>query len=133
MTPARRGTGVGKGMLQTILKRVEEMEGLEQVLLSVAATQTAAFRLHCALGFELFGSEPRALKIGDRFIDEQYLVLRLKNGGASKKSVFKRPERESALDFSVQDASAALPQNCRTTRWIVGSALCCVNVTLVMN
>jgi GNAT superfamily N-acetyltransferase len=25
MTPARRGTGVGKRMLQTILKRVEEM------------------------------------------------------------------------------------------------------------
>jgi hypothetical protein len=120
-------------MLQTILKRVEETEGLEQVLLSVAATQTAAFRLYCALGFELFGSEPRALKIGDRFIDEQYLVLRLKNGGPVEKVGFKRPERESALDFSVQDASAALPQNCRTTRWIVGSALFCVNVTLVMN
>lgn len=46
MTPARRGTEVGKRMLQTILKRMEEMEGLEQVLLSVAATQTAAFRLY---------------------------------------------------------------------------------------
>jgi ribosomal protein S18 acetylase RimI-like enzyme len=85
VTPARRGAGVGKRMLQTILKRVAEMKGLEQVLLSVAATQTAAFRLYCALGFELFGCEPRALKIGDRFIDEQYLVLRLKNGGSTEK------------------------------------------------
>ncbi len=75
-------------MLQTILKRVEEMEGLEQVLLSVAATQTAAFRLDCALGFELLGCEPRALKIGDRFIDEQYLVLRLKNGGPAERVGF---------------------------------------------
>jgi ribosomal protein S18 acetylase RimI-like enzyme len=88
VTPARRGTGVGKRMLQTILKRVEEMEDLEQVLLSVAATQTAAFRLYCDLGFELFGCEPRALRIGDRFIDEQYMVLRLKNGGPAEKVGF---------------------------------------------
>ena len=88
VTPARREAGVGKRMLQAILKRVAEMKGLEQVLLSVAATQTAAFRLYCALGFELFGCEPRALKIGDRFIDEQYLVLRLKNGGSAEKVGF---------------------------------------------
>jgi hypothetical protein len=27
----------------------------------------------------------------------------------------KKGKRKSALDFSVQDASAALPQNCQTT------------------
>jgi ribosomal protein S18 acetylase RimI-like enzyme len=88
VTPTRRGTGVGKRMLQTILKRADEMNGLEQVLLSVAATQTAAFRLYCAMGFKLFGCEPRALRIGDRFIDEQYLVLRLKNDGPAEKAGF---------------------------------------------
>jgi ribosomal protein S18 acetylase RimI-like enzyme len=88
VTSASRGAGIGKRMLQTILKRVEEMEGLEQVLLSVAATQTVAFRLYCDLGFELFGCEPRALRIGDLFIDEQYLVLRLKNGGPAEKVGF---------------------------------------------
>jgi hypothetical protein len=32
------------------------------------------------------------------------------------------PAKEnSALDFAIEDASAALPQNCQTTRWIVGS------------
>ena len=75
-------------MLQTIRERVEEMEGLEQVLLSVAATQTAGFRLYGALGFELFVCEPRALKIGDRFIDELYLVRRLKKGGPAEKVGF---------------------------------------------
>ena len=43
-----------------------------------------------------------------------------------------RENKESALDFSVQDASAALPQNCQTTIWIVGFASGRVNVTLVM-
>jgi hypothetical protein len=40
--------------------------------------------------------------------------------------------RKSALDFSVQDASAALPQNCQTTRWILRTFSFGVNVTLVM-
>ena len=86
VTPASRGAGVGKGMLQKVLERVAKMEGLEQVLLSVAATQTAAYRLYCALGFEMFGCEPRALRIGERFIDEQYLVLRLKNDGVAERA-----------------------------------------------
>jgi len=85
VTPAGKGAGVGKRMLQKVLARAAEMEGLEQVLLSVAATQTAAFRLYCSFGFEAFGCEPRALLIGDRFIDEQYLVLRLKNDGRLEK------------------------------------------------
>lgn len=88
VAPAGRGAGVGRRMLQKVLKRVAEMEGLEQVLLSVAATQSAAFRLYRTLGFEVFGCEPRALRIGDRFIDEQYLVLRLKNRGPAEHAGF---------------------------------------------
>ena len=38
-------------------------------------------------------------------------------------------KQKSALDFSVQDASAALPQNCHTTMWIVGLRPIRVNVT----
>jgi hypothetical protein len=41
-------------------------------------------------------------------------------------------QKKSVLDFSVQDASAALPQNCQTTKWILESASICVNVTLVI-
>ena len=81
VAPAGRGAGIGKRMLQKVLERAAEMEGLEQVLLSVAATQTGAFRLYRSLGFEVFGFEPRALRIGDRFIDDQHMALRVKNDG----------------------------------------------------
>jgi L-amino acid N-acyltransferase YncA len=47
------------------------------VLISVAATQMAAAGLYRSLGFELFGTEPRALLVGGQYIDEQYMVLRL--------------------------------------------------------
>ena len=43
-----------------------------------------------------------------------------------------KAKMKSALDFAVQDASAALPQNCQTTKWMLRGALSSVNVTLVM-
>jgi ribosomal protein S18 acetylase RimI-like enzyme len=77
VTPERRGAGVGKKMLQMLLERGAAMDGIRQILLSVAATQVAAVRLYRSLGFTSFGCEPRALKIGEQFIDEEYMVLRL--------------------------------------------------------
>jgi ribosomal protein S18 acetylase RimI-like enzyme len=65
--------------MRSLLERglaVEGVEQVEQVLLSVAATQEAAIRLYRSLGFEPFGREPRALKIGNRYVDEEYMILR---------------------------------------------------------
>jgi len=64
-------------MLTTLLKRAAAIEGLEQILIRVATVQTAAGGLYRSLGFVSFGCEPRALKIGDRYLDEEYMVLRL--------------------------------------------------------
>jgi ribosomal protein S18 acetylase RimI-like enzyme len=75
VAPAHRGAGVGKKMMLLALERGAAVDGIEQVILSVAATQTAANKLYRALGFEPFGREPRALKIGERFIDEEYFIL----------------------------------------------------------
>ncbi len=75
VTPRHRGAGVGRKIMELALESGKAIEGIEQVLLSVAATQTAATRLYRSLGFEPFGCEPRALKIGDRFIDEEYYIL----------------------------------------------------------
>jgi ribosomal protein S18 acetylase RimI-like enzyme len=76
--PEIRGQGLARKMLQTALQRASTIGGLERVLLSVAATQSAAFRLYESLGFESWGCEPRALRVGDRYLDEHYLILRLK-------------------------------------------------------
>ena len=75
VTPKHRGAGVGRKIVELALERGSAIEGIEQVLLSVAATQTAAAALYRSLGFEPFGCEPRALKISDRFIDEEYYIL----------------------------------------------------------
>lgn len=78
VTRAARKTGAGRKMLQAVLDRASSMQGLEQVLLTVATTQTAAVTLYRSLGFETFGREPQALHVDGRFIDEEYMVLKLK-------------------------------------------------------
>ena len=53
------------------------IEGLEQIVLSVTTTQPAAMGLYRSLGFASFGCERRALKVGGRYLDEEYMVLYL--------------------------------------------------------
>jgi ribosomal protein S18 acetylase RimI-like enzyme len=79
VTPEQRGAGVGKKMMEMALARAEQIDGIEQVLISVATTQIAAEKLYRSLGFQPFGREPRAVRIGDEFIDEIYLVLHFEN------------------------------------------------------
>ncbi len=82
VTKAQRGKGVGRKMLQMLLERVMLTEGVEQVLISVATTQTAASALYRSLGFRPFGREPLALKVNGRFIDEDHMILVLKKSSA---------------------------------------------------
>ena len=80
VTADARGNGLGRKMMQTLLERGSGMDGVEQILLSVATTQNAAVGLYHSLGFEPFGREPRALQVRGRFIDEEYMVLRIRRG-----------------------------------------------------
>jgi ribosomal protein S18 acetylase RimI-like enzyme len=70
-----RGQGIGRRMLQTVLDRAAKIGGLEQIMLSVTTTQAAAIATYRSLGFTSFGVEPNALKIGDRYVDEEYMIL----------------------------------------------------------
>ena len=64
--------------MRALLEHAGAIAGIEQVLLSVTSTQTAALALYRSLGFAQFGIEPRALNVGGEFIDEHYLIFRLK-------------------------------------------------------
>jgi ribosomal protein S18 acetylase RimI-like enzyme len=75
VTAAARGQGVAKAMLTLLLDRVRGYSGLEQVSLSVSMPQEAARRLYSALGFEVYGYEKHALKVGATYVDEEHRVL----------------------------------------------------------
>ncbi|MGA7906805.1 MAG: GNAT family N-acetyltransferase [Candidatus Sulfotelmatobacter sp.] len=81
-----RGQGVGRRMMRAVLDRAATVDGVEQILLAVAKPQEAAMRLYRSLGFASFGCEPRALKIGDGYVDEEHMVfyLRRQDSGSGR-------------------------------------------------
>jgi len=72
-----RAHGVGHQLLADLIRRVRLEAGLEQVILTVGQHQDAAKRLYASLGFKVFAQEHRALKIGESYVDEDYMVLEL--------------------------------------------------------
>jgi ribosomal protein S18 acetylase RimI-like enzyme len=75
---SHRSRGIGRALLTQLLERARQDSSLEQILLAVATTQEAARRLYHSLGFETYGTEPRALKVGSAYVDEEHMILRLR-------------------------------------------------------
>ncbi len=78
VSAAHRGEGIGRALLSALIERAKQDSSLEQILLAVATVQSAARKLYSQLGFEVYGTEPRALKIGEEYVDEDYMVLRIR-------------------------------------------------------
>lgn len=75
VSPKKRGYGIGRYLMVEIINKAKELEGIEQINLTVVSTNTSAKRLYASLGFEVFGTEKRALKIDQLYVDEDYMVL----------------------------------------------------------
>jgi ribosomal protein S18 acetylase RimI-like enzyme len=78
VTASHRGQGVGRALLAALLKKARQDASLEQILLAVAAGQHAAQQLYREFGFVTYGTEPSALKVGRRYVDEDYMILRIR-------------------------------------------------------
>ncbi len=78
VTPAWRGKGVSRNLLAFTLERLKTYPDLLQVTLAVSSEQKAAWRLYASAGFVEFGLERDALKIGEEFVHEHWMVLRLR-------------------------------------------------------
>jgi len=78
VSAAHRQRGFGRAMIAAVVNRAKEDVTLEQILLAVGTCQEAAFRMYRASGFEVYGTEPRALKVGSEYVDEHQMILRLR-------------------------------------------------------
>jgi GNAT superfamily N-acetyltransferase len=72
-----RGKGVGRLLMEEVLRKVRSQSGLERVTLAVASGQAAARKLYLQLGFKIYGREPQALKIGELYADEELMTLQI--------------------------------------------------------
>jgi ribosomal protein S18 acetylase RimI-like enzyme len=75
VTPSARGKGVAKKLLQTLITRVKTYSKIKKIMLSVMTTQQVAKKLYTSLGFEVYGLERAALKLGENYIDSEDMVL----------------------------------------------------------
>ena len=72
-----RGLGLGEAIVREVIA-VARGDDVEQLLATVASLNRPARALYAKLGFETFGHEPRAQKVGDRYYDQEHLVLMLR-------------------------------------------------------
>jgi ribosomal protein S18 acetylase RimI-like enzyme len=69
-----RGRGVGDRLIRELLAHAEAC--VEQVHLAVLLTATAAIKTYKRNGFEVYGTDPRAVRIGDTMYDKYLMVRR---------------------------------------------------------
>ncbi|WP_299626070.1 GNAT family N-acetyltransferase [Pelagibius sp.] len=79
VTEAARGTGLAAAMVEAVVDHAKDK--VEQILLSVIEDNERARQFYGKMGFEPYGMELRALKIGERYYNEEFRVKFL--GGSS--------------------------------------------------
>jgi len=73
--PEHRGQGIGTNLLEQALERIRTLPQLRQVNLCVSVANHVALRLYERAGFQSYGVEPGAYRVGDRFHDERHMQL----------------------------------------------------------
>jgi ribosomal protein S18 acetylase RimI-like enzyme len=69
--------GIGRRLLEAAIDAGRKMGGVEQLHLEVMVDNAPARALYRALGFQSYGVEKRALRIGDAYVDEELMFLML--------------------------------------------------------
>ncbi|HEY3079781.1 MAG TPA: GNAT family N-acetyltransferase [Chloroflexota bacterium] len=77
VAPEHRGRGIGRELITQTIERARPWPGLAQIHLAVTAVNEPARRLYRSVGFEVYGVEPCALRLGERCLDEELMLRRL--------------------------------------------------------
>ena len=77
VAPESRAHGHAQALLDAAIERMRGI-GVEQIHLCVSTTADSARRLYRRAGFEVVGELKGAIKDGERYIDEELMVLRLR-------------------------------------------------------
>ncbi len=68
-----RGHGLGRALVGHVIEHARAQ--VDQLHATVVTVNQAARHIYRKLGFHPYGLEPRALKVGDRYYDQELLVL----------------------------------------------------------
>jgi RimJ/RimL family protein N-acetyltransferase len=73
--PQARGTGLAAALVARVIAHARTV--VEEICLTVVASNIAGCRLYGAAGFKPYGLERRALKVGSQYYDEVLMALPL--------------------------------------------------------
>jgi GNAT superfamily N-acetyltransferase len=71
-----RGRGLGRRLVEQVIEHARGR--VEQLHATVVTTAAAARQLYRHLGFQVYGLEPRGLKVGEQYFDQELMVLLLR-------------------------------------------------------
>jgi RimJ/RimL family protein N-acetyltransferase len=83
VVPEMAGKNLGKMLLLKLIERARLADGLEQLVLTATSSNTNALQLYQNAGFEVFGQERCAMKIGNEYFDKTHMILFLSPNKAS--------------------------------------------------
>lgn len=70
-----RGTGIAKSVVDLILEKARNIEGLEIINLMVVSENIRAKTFYESFGFKKYGTEPKAMFDGSKYYDEDLMYL----------------------------------------------------------
>jgi ribosomal protein S18 acetylase RimI-like enzyme len=73
-----RGKGIAKQLIDEVITRAKNINGIEQINLTVIANNVNAKNLYEKYGFVTFGSEQNAIKWKGNYFTEDQMVLKLR-------------------------------------------------------
>lgn len=75
--PGARKQGVARHLMTELIARAKVLPGLEILNLTVTSGNGSAKGLYESVGFVCYGTEPKAMKLGDEYLDEDLMYLML--------------------------------------------------------
>lgn len=77
VTPAARGQGAGRSLIQAAVDHARARAGVRLLTLTVTQGNESAVRLYESVGFTAFGVEPMAIFNGQAYLAKVHMALRL--------------------------------------------------------
>jgi RimJ/RimL family protein N-acetyltransferase len=73
VAPEHGRRGIGAALLRRVIETAQ-LEGIEQLVLTVTDTNVPARTLYERSGFSSFGVEPRAIRVNDVYYDKNHMI-----------------------------------------------------------
>ncbi len=77
VSPGKRVSGVGAKMLSLLLNEARNVDGLNQIQLTVVTQNSSAIHFYKKMGFLQYALEPDALRVNGEAYDEAQMHIRL--------------------------------------------------------